>query len=108
MINHLQTIKRPAFVINLDPAAEKFSYQPLIDIRQLITLEDVMEELHLGPNGGLVYCMEYLLENFDWLEEEVGSEWEDEYIIIDCPGKFLMYIYLENNSNRSFFNQAFI
>lgn len=38
-----------------------------IDIRDLITLDDVMEELCLGPNGGLVYCMEYLIENIDWL-----------------------------------------
>jgi len=29
------------------------------DIRELITLSDVMEELGYGPNGGLVYCMEY-------------------------------------------------
>jgi len=29
------------------------------DIRELISLEDVMEELKLGPNGGLIYCMEY-------------------------------------------------
>lgn len=31
----------------------------LTDIRELISLEDVMEELGLGPNGGLLYCMEY-------------------------------------------------
>lgn len=30
-----------------------------VDIRELISLEDVMEELKLGPNGGLMYCMEY-------------------------------------------------
>ena len=30
----------------------------LLDIRELVPLEDVMEELELGPNGGLVYCME--------------------------------------------------
>lgn len=28
------------------------------DIRDLISVEDVMEELGYGPNGGLVYCME--------------------------------------------------
>ena len=27
----------------------------------------------------------YLLQNMDWLEEEVG-EYEDDYLIIDCPG----------------------
>lgn len=30
----------------------------VIDIRELITLEDVMEELDYGPNGGLIYCLE--------------------------------------------------
>ena len=27
----------------------------------------------------------YLLQNLDWLEEELG-EFEDDYLIIDCPG----------------------
>lgn len=30
-----------------------------IDIRELISLDDVMEELGMWPNGGLIYCMEY-------------------------------------------------
>ena len=38
------------------------------DIRDLISLEDVMSEMSLGPNGGLIYCMEYFVDNFDWLE----------------------------------------
>ena len=44
--------------MNLDPAAESFEYEPSIDIRDLISLEDVMTELNYGPNGGLVYCFE--------------------------------------------------
>lgn len=27
----------------------------------------------------------YLLQNMDWFEEELG-EYEDDYLIIDCPG----------------------
>lgn len=34
-----------------DPAAEAFNYPVSIDIRDLISLEDVMSELQLGPNG---------------------------------------------------------
>ena len=30
------------------------------DIRDLISVEDVMEELGYGPNGGLIYCMEWV------------------------------------------------
>lgn len=34
-------------------------YEPDLDIKDLISLEDVMEEISLGPNGGLIYCFEY-------------------------------------------------
>jgi hypothetical protein len=44
--------------VNLDPAAETFEYEPSIDIRDLINLNDVMTELDYGPNGGLIYCFE--------------------------------------------------
>ena len=42
-----------------------------LDIRDLISLDDVQEELKFGPNGGLVYCMEYLIENIEWLLDEL-------------------------------------
>ncbi|CAG8653378.1 14096_t:CDS:2, partial [Ambispora leptoticha] len=57
MMTHCQTVGRSIHLMNLDPAAERFEYKPSIDIRDLITLEDVMEELHFGPNGGLIYCL---------------------------------------------------
>lgn len=34
-----------------DPAAEDFVYQPTGDVRDLISVDDAMEELHYGPNG---------------------------------------------------------
>lgn len=57
---HAADEKRTIEVVNLDPAAEHFDYQPIVDIRELIHLDDAMEdeELHYGPNGGLVFCIE--------------------------------------------------
>lgn len=57
---HAADEKRLIEVVNLDPAAEHFDYQPIVDIRELIHLDDAMEdeELHFGPNGGLVFCIE--------------------------------------------------
>jgi GPN-loop GTPase len=59
-LTHLHASKRIGHLVNLDPAAsnESFEYQPSIDIRELVSLEDVMGELGYGPNGGLVYCFE--------------------------------------------------
>ncbi|PWN18764.1 GPN-loop GTPase 3 like protein [Microstroma glucosiphilum] len=90
LIAHANTLGRTIHLVNLDPAAERFSYTPSIDVRELITLEDVMDEMKLGPNGGLVYCFEYLLENLDWLDEQLGG-FEDDYLIIDCPGQIELY-----------------
>ncbi|OBZ76534.1 GPN-loop GTPase 3 [Grifola frondosa] len=86
LMTHLRTAKRTGHLVNLDPAANSsaFEYEPAIDIRDLISLDDVMDELGYGPNGGLVYCFEYLLQNMDWLEEELGG-YDDDYLIFDCP-----------------------
>ena len=47
-------------------------YDCSIDVRELVSVEDVMAEMNLGPNGGLVYAMEYLVENIDWLQASVA------------------------------------
>lgn len=80
--------------MNLDPAAENFSYTPDLDIKDLITLEDVMEEMHLGPNGGLIYCFEFLLENLDFLHEAIEPLSEEYMIVIDMPGQIELYTHV--------------
>ncbi|KNC24364.1 hypothetical protein FF38_04613 [Lucilia cuprina] len=107
MQRHAQDSKRVIEVVNLDPAAEHFDYQPLVDIRDLIQLDDAMddEELHYGPNGGLVFCLEFLIENQEWLknqlcgggdEEEDGLnvEPDDDYILFDMPGQIELFTHL--------------
>lgn len=86
--------RRTVHVGNLDPAAEHFGYDLAFDIRDLITVEDVMEELGLGPNGALIYCMEYLLENMDWLSEELDGFDDDDYLVLDCPGQIELYTHV--------------
>lgn len=88
---HTENARRRVHVVNLDPAAEHFAYPVAADIRDLVSLEEVMGELRLGPNGGLVYCMEYLVENLDWLEDALDDIGPDEYVIFDCPGQIELY-----------------
>jgi len=91
MRSHCEAERRRVHVINLDPAAEHFDYPVAADIRDLISLEDVMSQMTLGPNGGLIYCMEYLVDNFDWLEAELDDLGGDEYVLFDCPGQIELY-----------------
>ncbi|KAF1469443.1 GPN-loop GTPase 2, partial [Pygoscelis antarcticus] len=83
-------IGRKVTVVNLDPANEAMPYQCAVDIAELITLPDVMENLKLGPNGGLIYCMEYLEANFDWLQEKLAA-FRGHYYLFDCPGQVELY-----------------
>ena len=53
-----------------------------------------MEQLGYGPNGALVYCMEFLLQNVDWLKDAIEEFAEDDYIILDCPGQVELYSHL--------------
>lgn len=80
--------------MNLDPAAETFEHQPDLDIKELISLEDVMEEMGLGPNGGLIYCFEFLMENLDFLTEGLDSLTEEYLIIFDMPGQIELYTHV--------------
>jgi hypothetical protein len=84
-------MKRNVRIINLDPAAEKFNYKCDLDISSLISVSDVMEKLKFGPNGALIYCMEYLIKNINWLEEQIHSFGDNVYFIIDCPGQLELY-----------------
>lgn len=93
MIAYMQSIGRRAHIVNLDPAANPTEYEFTIDVKDLISLQDVMEEMELGPNGGLVYCFESLLNNLDWLDEEIG-DYNDEYLIFDCPGQIELYTHI--------------
>ncbi|KAH9222585.1 GPN-loop GTPase [Leptodontidium sp. 2 PMI_412] len=94
LITHLRNNRRSCFYVNLDPAAEEFTHEPDLDIKDLISLEDVMEEMGLGPNGGLIYCFEFLLENLDFLTEALDPLTEEYLIIIDMPGQIELYTHI--------------
>ncbi|NWH16453.1 GPN-loop GTPase 2 [Grus americana] len=95
-------IGRKVTVVNLDPANEAMPYQCAVDIAELITLPDVMENLKLGPNGGLIYCMEYLEANFDWLQEKLAA-FRGHYYLFDCPGQ--VELYTHHNALKNVFTQ---
>lgn len=65
----MSAIGRKCSIVNLDPANEKTTYPCAIDVRNLITLDEVMNEEGLGPNGGVMYALEELEQNIEWLEE---------------------------------------
>lgn len=99
MAEHLKKCNRKVITVNLDPANDILPYVPDIDIRTLVVLEEVMSELSLGPNGSLIYCMEYLEKNFDWLLSEIKSKGDKCYFLFDVPGQVELYSHHESLSH---------
>ena len=100
MSQFLKAIGREVIIVNIDPANEQIPYKADIDISELIQLEEVMEHFKLGPNGALVYCMEFLEKNIDWLMNKIKKiDAGKKYILIDCPGQ--VELYTHNNAIHS-------
>ena len=51
-----------------------------------------MEACDLGPNGALMYCMQTVEKNAQWLVERI-REREEPMIIFDCPGQVELYVH---------------
>ncbi|XP_068314234.1 GPN-loop GTPase QQT1-like [Pyrus communis] len=99
MSQFLQLIGRKVAVVNLDPANDALPYECVVNMEELIKLSDVMVEHSLGPNGGLVYCMDYLEKNIDWLEAKLKPLIKDHYILFDLPGQVELFFLHSNAKN---------
>ena len=100
----MKCVGREATIVNLDPMASHLPYDCSLDIRDLISGEQVMDEFELGPNGSLIYCIEFLEHNFDWLMqklEELGDA--GNYVVFDCPGQ--LELYTHHSSMKKIFSK---
>ena len=50
-----------------------------------------MKKYKLGPNGSLLYCMEYLYEHIEFLDDYFNKNGDNLYYLIDCPGQLELY-----------------
>jgi len=89
MRQYLSALGRDPIVINLDPATTGKNFD--IDITELVSIEGVMSELKLGPNGAMIYCLEYLNENVDWLLKKLQELEPNKYLIFDFPGQLELF-----------------
>jgi GPN-loop GTPase len=83
-----------AITVNLDPGAEHLPYDPDIDIRDWISLEEIMETNELGPNGAQVVCADMIALNTSDVQESIGT-FKPDYILMDTPGQLELFVFRE-------------
>jgi len=93
MVSFLLSIKKFPVFINLDPGNEN---EPLakINICDLIFSREISSELHLGPNGSILFSMEIFEKNLDWFEKKIKKILKFSFpvfFLIDLPGQIEIF-----------------
>jgi GTPase SAR1 family protein len=83
-----------AITLNLDPGARVIPYEPDIDIRDYIVLEEVMDEYHLGPNGAMILASDLMVNYLDDLKDEI-DEYNPDWIFVDTAGQLELFAFRE-------------
>lgn len=84
-----------AIAVNLDPGVVDLPYDPDVDIRERIQLQDVMQDYGLGPNGALILAADLVATQLGSLQEEIDSH-RAENVIIDTPGQTELFAFRES------------
>ncbi|MCJ7696924.1 MAG: ATP/GTP-binding protein, partial [Thermoplasmata archaeon] len=83
-----------AIIVNLDPGAENLPYEPDVDIRDWISLREVMDTNKLGPNGAQIACADMIALNTTDVKESINS-FKADYILVDTPGQLELFVFRE-------------
>ena len=82
-------------VINLDPGAEGLPYTPDCDLREIVSVREIMRTEGLGPNGAMIRAAFLMLEKISWLKEGIrkSSDSSSDVILVDTPGQMELFVF---------------
>ncbi|MDA8054940.1 MAG: ATP/GTP-binding protein, partial [Thermoplasmatales archaeon] len=81
-----------AITVNLDPGAEFLPYTPDVDIRENVSLESVMQNYNLGPNGAQIVAADLIVQEAERIKELIDS-YDSDYTLVDTPGQLELFAF---------------
>ncbi len=94
MANWMDQGGLPNQIVNLDPGSDLIPYEPDVDVRDWITLADVMEEYKLGPNGAQIVAADMLAIYKSRIKSSLDLT-DEKYILFDTPGQMELFTFRE-------------
>ncbi len=81
--------------VNLDTGVKRLPYTPDLDVRDIVTVEELMAEGY-GPNGAIVESYDRLLPEVEKISKRILQlDREREYTLIDTPGQMESFLFHE-------------
>ncbi|MFB0502343.1 MAG: ATP/GTP-binding protein [Candidatus Bathyarchaeia archaeon] len=90
--NWLRTEKQNVALANFDPGALHLPYTPDLDVRDFISIENIMDEYGLGPNGALIMAADLIADMSEKLGEELDLISPD-IVLVDTPGQMELFAF---------------
>lgn len=91
LLNYLLDNEVSAIAVNLDPAVEVLPYTPDVDVRDYVSIYELLKEGY-GPNAALVESYDRLITRVEELVDEINSVSAD-CVIIDTPGQMEIFAF---------------
>lgn len=93
LVEYLQEYNQEITVvtINLDPGCRTLPYTPDIDIRDYVTVDEVMEKTGLGPNGAMIAATDLMVNYIEDLKYEINQYNDPEIVLVDTPGQMELF-----------------
>lgn len=83
-----------AITVNLDPGVDELGYLPDVDIRDWVSVPEMMRERGLGPNGAQIACADMAALRFPEITRVI-DEFRADYVLIDTPGQIELFAFRE-------------
>lgn len=90
----LKNSDQDVLVANFDPGATAIPYNPDIDARKYVDVENLMLDYKLGPNGALIMASDLLADHLEEIREEVEDANPD-ILLVDTPGQIELFAFRE-------------
>ena len=81
--------------LNLDAGATALPYNPDVDVRQYVDIDELMERYKLGPNGALIMASDVAAEHVEEMRAELEEESPD-FVLADTPGQIELFAFRES------------
>ncbi|MCW4041891.1 MAG: ATP/GTP-binding protein [Candidatus Bathyarchaeota archaeon] len=91
----LRMKKQNVIALNLDPGVLHLPYAPAVDVRDYVSINDLMEKYTLGPNGALVMATDLIATEIDSIRAELEATNAD-YVLVDSPGQLELFAFRQS------------
>lgn len=80
---HLTSLNKESYIINMDPAVINTVYEANMDIRDTINYKEMMKSHNLGPNGSIMTCLNIFATQIHKIVDVLSKKSDLEYSLFN-------------------------